>query len=464
MRRLTAIDSQFLYAEELAPAAHQHTLKVSVVGPGPQPYSFAHTKELLRSRLHLLPPFRWRLVRVPADLHHGVWIEDPDFDLDFHVRRMGCPAPGTERELCELISDIAGRPLDRNKPLWELYLVEGLTDGRVAAVAKVHHALADGVASAELLDLFFDVSPDAPEPHPDRWVPDAVPSKARLVVDAGRDLVRHLATGLPVIVRLTRRARARKRIDGLIASQLPPKIFTAPRTPFNRPLTPHRNFTVLSVPLDDVKAVKSALGTSINDVVLATAAGGLRQYLSARGALPDGPLVGSIPVSTRQENEKGTWGNQLAKIYVSLPTDVADPVERLRAAKVAADTAKADLARTLGSRLENWIEFLPPAVLRAIGRVFLLQVRSGKSSENLVVSNVPGPRAPLYIGGARMDSFFSVGPLTEGVGLNITAWSYVDQFNVCLLACREAVPDLWDLTDCLRDAFEELQKAAGAGS
>ncbi len=462
MRRLTAIDAQFLYTEEMAPAAHQHTLKVSVVGPGPTPYSFADTKELLRARLHLLPPFRWRLVRVPGDLHHPVWIEDPDFDLDFHVRRMGCPAPGGDRELCELIADILGRPLDRGRPLWELYLVEGLTGGRVAAVAKVHHALADGVASAELLDLFFDRSADAPEPAADPWRPDPVPRRPRLVVDAAVDVARLLARGLPTIVRLTRRARARKRIDGLLASQLPPKIFTAPPTPFNRPLTPHRTFAVLSVGLDEVKAVKAAFGTTINDVVLAVAAGGVRRYLSAHGSPPAGPLVGSIPVSTRAEHEKGTWGNRLAKIYVALPTDVADPVERLRAAKVAADAAKADLERTRGSRLENWIEFLPVAVLRGIFRLFAAQVRAGKSSENLVVSNVPGPRTPLFIGGAPLDTFFSVGPLTEGVGLNITAWSYVDRLNVSLLACREAVPDLWELTDCLHEAFEELQKSAAA--
>jgi WS/DGAT/MGAT family acyltransferase len=216
----------------------------------------------------------------------------------------------------------------------------------------------------------------------------------------------------------------------------------------------------MTASLADVKAVRAAFGTTVNDVVLAAAAGGLRSYLLAHDALPAEPLVGSMPVSTRAEHERSTWGNRLAKVYVSLRTDIADPVERLRASHEAAEIAKADLARTRGARLENWIEYLPLPVLRAIGRLLVAQIDRGRSTENLVVSNVPGPRAPLYVDGAPLESFFSVGPLTDGVGLNLTAWSYVDQLNVCLLACRESVPDLWFLTDCLRDALEELKKAA----
>lgn len=464
MRRLTAMDAQFLYNEELAPAAHQHTIKVSILGPSAgDAYSFVQAKAALGSRLHLLPPFRWRVVRVPGDLHHPEFVEDPDFDLDFHVRRMAVPSPGTMRELCELISDVASRPLDRNRPLWELYLVEGLEGGRLASVAKMHHTLADGVASAELLDLFYDATPDAPAPPVDTWRPEVIPSRRRRLVAAVPDLARLLAHGLPPIVAATRNARQQRTIEGVAASERPPKVFTAPKTSFNGMLTPHRSFTMLSVPLADVRKVKSAFGTTINDVVLATAAGGLRRYLGERGELPDRPLVGSVPVSTRPESERMTWGNHLSKIYVSLPTDVSDPVDRLRAAKAAANNAKADLAITRGARIENWIEYLPVSVLRMIGRVFLRQVRAGKPSENVVVSNVPGPRSTLYIGGTPMESFFSVGPLIEGVGLNITAWSYVDQMNVCLLSCREAVPDLWALTEHLSDAFQELLKLAAEG-
>ena len=462
MRRLRAIDAQFLYLEEEIPAAHQHTIKVSTIGPNEAAdYSFADSKVLLGERLHRLPPFRWRVVRVPGDLHEPLFVEDPDFDLDFHVRRMAVPAPGGIHELCELISDIASRPLDRNRPLWELYLIEGLEDGGLASVAKVHHTLADGVASAELLDLFYDATADAQPSGRDDWQPEAIPGRWSLLAHAVPDLARLLVDGLPRILGDTRRARRLKKATPPLVSEPPPKSFTAPRTPLNRPLTPHRSFTVISVPLDDIRKVKTAFGTTINDVVLATAAGGVRRYLLERDALPATPMVASVPVSTRPPEARLTWGNHLAKIYVSLRTDVADPIERLQASRRAANAAKADLEATRGSRLEDWIEYLPVFLLRLLVRVLNRRFRSGKApSENLVVSNVPGPRSKLYIGGSPVTSFFSVGPLVESVGLNITAWSYVDQMNVCLLSCREAVPDLWHLTDLLRESFDELAKLA----
>jgi WS/DGAT/MGAT family acyltransferase len=457
VRRLTAIDAQFLYVEALDPSSHTHTLKVSVLGPSPHtPYSFDLAKAQLRSRIGLLPPFRWRLVQTPLAIHHPVWIEDPDFDLEWHVRRMGCPAPGGDRELCELISDIASRPLDRTHPLWELWVIEGLSGDRIATVAKVHHALADGVASAELLNQVYDHAPVADPPPPDTWVPEAVPARRTLAWAATRDVARLLAAGLPTIVRLSRRARQHKRIAGLVVSEQPPKLFQAPTTPFNRPLTPHRSFAIASFSFADVRAVRAAFGTTVNDVVLAVAAGALRRYLERHGALPAGPLVGGMPVSVRTEAEQGTWGNRIVQIYVSLPTDVADPVERLAAAHRSATAAKADLEATRGARLENWLELLPLPVLKAIGRIFVRQVRAGRSPNNVTISNVPGPRSPLFIDGAPVEAFYSVGPLMSGTGLNITAWSYVDQLNVAILACRELVPDLWDLVDLLRDELDVL--------
>jgi WS/DGAT/MGAT family acyltransferase len=457
VRRLTAIDAQFLYAEDLDRGAPTHTLKVSIIGPNPtMPYSYELAKEQMRARIGLLPPFRWRLVETPFALHHPVWIEDPDFDLEWHVRRMGCPAPGSERELCELISDIASRPLERSHPLWELWVIEGLALGRIATVAKVHHALADGVASAELLNQVFDHSP-TPEPPPeDTWSPEPVPPPRTLALAAARDVARLLATGLPTIVRLSRRARAHKRIAGLVVSEQPPKLFQAPPTPFNRQLTPHRSFAIGSFALADVRAVKAAFGATVNDVVLAVAAGALRRYLIELGGLPDAPLVGGMPVSVRTDAERGTWGNRIVQIYVALPTDVADPRDRLTAARRASSAAKADLEATRGARLENWLEYLPLPVLKGIGRLFMRQIRSGRAPNNLTISNVPGPREPLYLDGAPVESFFSVGPLMSGTGLNVTAWSYVDQLNVVVLGCREITPDIWRLVELLRDELEIL--------
>jgi diacylglycerol O-acyltransferase len=460
VRPLTALDAQFLYAEEIRPAAFAHTLKVTVleVGDG---YSFEATKAAFARRLHLAPPFRWRLVRTPGDLNHPWWIEDPDFDLDFHVRRAACPAPGGVRELCDFIADVAGRPLDRAKPLWEMYVVEGLEDGCIATVVKMHHALADGVASSQLLDQLFYTRPDAPAVEAQPWEGEEVPNRRALLRAGLAPLPKLLATGIPATIRTARRARKQKQIEGLTAADLPPKAFEAQPMFTNGLLTPHRRFTMVSVPLADLREIRAVFGTTINDVVLAVTAGGLRRYLERNGLPADHHAVGSVPVSTRGEGERPAWGNHIAKIYVALPVDVADPIERLQAARVAANRAKDDLGRTLGARLENVIDYLPVFFLKGVvARLLLGQIEKGAASENLIVSNVPGPREPLYIDGVRVRSFFSMGPLSEGAGLNVTAWSYVDQMNVCLLACRELVPDLWALTDDLYDAFDELRKLA----
>lgn len=460
MRRLSALDAVFLYTEEIFPGVHQHTIKVTVLGPNPDPavtYSFERAKAILAERLHRLPPFHWRIVRVPGDLHHPVAVHDSNFDLDFHVRRVAAHSPGSTRELSDIVADIASRPLDRSKPLWEMHLVEGLEGGRVAAVAKVHHTLADGVASAELLDLFCDAAPahalDAlPEPSL-----GSRPTAGRLVASAAGDVVSTLRRAVPRLVGRSMEVRAarRARPDHVEGSN-PPRVFSAPAVSFNRALTPHRGFTVLSLPLADVKAVKSAHGVTINDVLLATTAGGLRRYLQRRGELPDRPLVGGMPVSTRPDSERLTWGNHLGRVYVSIPVDVEDCVERLGAAHRYAAEAKAEFSITTGARIENWVELLPKPLIRAVGTVYRRRLASGRPSENLVVSNVPGPRRRLSIGGAPVESFFSVGPLLEGVGINLTAWSYVDQLNVSVLTCREALPDPWQLNEDLRVAFDEL--------
>ncbi|MGH9186257.1 MAG: WS/DGAT/MGAT family O-acyltransferase [Acidimicrobiales bacterium] len=464
MRRLTAIDALFLYQEDVDPANHQHTLKVSIIDPATagHPYEFAETKETVRRRLPVIPFLRWRLVTVPFRVNHPVWIDDPDFDLDFHVRRVGCPAPGGDRELGELISDIASRPLDRARPLWELYMVEGLAGGRVAAVAKVHHALADGVASAEALQRIFDPGPGGADPDlPAGPLGEPVPSRRRVLASALADLAHHLTTELAEIIRVTRRVRQQKALWGAGPADLPPKRFASPPTPLNRIITPHRLFAFTSVPLDDARAVKDAFGCTINDVFLATVAGALRRYLDERGVLPAAPLVGGVPVSIRTPEQAGTWGNRLAMMYVSLRSDIDDPIERLRAAQAASQASKDDFERTRGARIENWIEFMPVSLARLILRRYgALARRGGPSAVNVVVSNVPGPRTPLYANDARMEAFYSIGPLNIGVGLNITVWSYVDQLNFSLLACREAVPDLWTLTDFLRDGVAELRKAS----
>ena len=462
MQRLNAIDAFFLYMEE--PTVHEHTVKLSMLdySDAPGGYSFAAIREIMRNRMHRVPPFRWRVVNTPLGLNHPLWIEDPNFDLDYHLLRVGVPPPGGPKEFAAIVSQIASRQLDHARPLWELWMVEGLDHGRVAAVAKVHHTVADGVSSAELLDNFYDASPDAPPVTAEAWTPERIPSKPVLVGKAVADLFRLWRNELPPMVRSWREARARLKKSGIKPEDVP-QPFTAPDVPFNAVITPHRLFGLLTLSLDDAKAVRSALGGTINDVTLATVSGALRRYLLRKNQLPKEPLVAGIPVSTRTPADRGTYGNRLVVMYSLLRTDLEDPGERYAAVREASATAKQYLSAARGARLDDWGEMFPPIWGKAIYRGLMNKKRSGgPSMYNVTVSNVHGPDAPLYLGKARLQSFYSVGPIGEGIGLNITMWSYVNQMNFSLLGCKEAVPDLADLTDDIRESFEELRKVAAA--
>jgi diacylglycerol O-acyltransferase / wax synthase len=460
VERLSGLDAGFLYME--TPTAHMHTLKIAVIDPADStpPYSFQAVKDVLASRIHLLPPFRRRIVEVPFRLHHPVWIEDPDFDIDYHVRRVGCPAPGGPREFCEMISDVASRPLDREHPLWEIWVVEGLEDGRVGFVAKMHHTIADGLAAAALLANVMQAIPEgetlAPAP---KWRSERIPSNRRLLFDAVADLGRDLR-GLPDLLKRTFEALTalrRLRSSTEVKSPMP---FSTVSTSFNGALTSHRIFAMTTLSLADVKAVRSAFGSTVNDVVLAVCAGALRRYLSDRGELPSKPLIAGVPVSTSTETRLG--GNRVSNMFVGLRTDLDDPVARLKAVQETTKAAKV-VHNILGTEmLADWSQRTPP---RPFAWFMRLYSRKGWASRhrppiNLVVSNVPGPPAPLEIVGARLETLSSVGPILEGIGLNITVWSYVGAMNFGIVACREHMPDIWSLADALRDSLEELRKAA----
>jgi WS/DGAT/MGAT family acyltransferase len=457
MERLTGLDAGFLYME--TPTLHMHTLKIAIVDPSSVPggYSFQKVKDTMAERLHLLPPFRRRVVEVPGRIHHPVWVTEPDVDLSFHVRRVGCPAPGGMHEFCEIASDIASRQLDRSRPLWEVWVVEGLEEGKVGFVSKIHHTVADGVAAASLLGSIAGAI-DTPSPVEAR--PETLPSRRRLFVDALRDLLRELA-GLPKLLRRTVRSLAelrRRRHTGDVTSPLP---FSTPNLSFNGPLSSHRLFTMTSLGLDDAKMVKNTFSTTLNDVVLAVTAGALRRYLTERGELPDRPLVAGVPVSTAAEPDR-LGGNKVSNMFTSLPVQIPDPVERLRAIHEVTRSAK-DAHNVLGAEmLRDWSEVTPP---RPFAWFMRLYSRRGLAARhrppiNLVVSNVPGPRQPLEIAGARIVAIYSMGPILEGIGLNVTVWSYLDALNFGVVACPEHAPDLWRLTDSLHEALAELVKAA----
>ena len=463
-QRLSGFDAGFLYQE--TPTAHMHTLKVAILDPATVPggYSFDLLRHVLAGRLHLLPPFTRRIVTVPLRVHHPVWVEDPDFDLDNHLVRLAAPQPGGPRELGAIVSSIASHPLDRDRPLWELSVVENLPGGQVACIAKVHHALADGVSSAEM--LMAVMGEDAqPDPGGDSRPPAGpLPGRWELFGEGLLDVVR-LLLGFPGQLRRTATGVAEMRRQTNDLDAVPPRVFSGPRTPFNRALTSERIFAFTSLELADAKAIKAALGTTLNDAVMAICAGAVRAYLQGRGEPVDRPLVVGVPVSTRTEAQRGTYGNHVSNMFTTLPVHLADPVERLRAISAVNRTAKRQ-ADTLGSdSFEALSEYTPPVLTSLYARLLgrLRVADRTRSPINLIISNVPGPASALNVAGARLEAIYSVGPILEGIGLNITMWSYLGQMNFGLLSCRRLMPDLWDLAEMLHESCAQLIKAAAAG-
>jgi diacylglycerol O-acyltransferase len=467
MERLTGLDAGFLYME--TPSQHMHTLKVAVVDPSTDPngYSFERVGEALQQRLHLVPSFRRRLVDVPLQLHHPVWIEDPAFDLHAHLHRAVLPAPGGHQELDDLMSEIVSTPLDRSRPLWELWAVEGLAGGHVAFVSKIHHCLADGVKAAQLLATVLDEQPDAPEPEREDWHPEPPPSRRTLLLDAIKDLAREIARLPKLLGRTFRgvRAAARARRSRDVSPPLP---FSTPKLSFNTALSPHRRFVTTSLSLTEVKAIKKALDCTVNDVVLALCAGALRRYLEERGELPGRALMAGVPTSTRSAEaarDRASSGNQVSNLFTVLPVEIGDPEERVRLIHETTKGAKEQLNLLGVDMLADWSEITPPrpfaAIVRAYSRLGL--AARHRPPINLVVSNVPGPAEPLYISGSRLLAIYSMGPILENIGLNITVWSYLDTLNFGIVACDDDMPAA--LATHLHEALAELQKvAAGKGT
>jgi diacylglycerol O-acyltransferase len=465
MERLSGLDAAFLYIE--TPTVHMHVCATIVMDPSTVQggYSLDTVKDLIRERLHLVPPLRRRLATVPFNLHHPVWVEDPDFDLDYHVRRIGCPAPGGEAELAELVGDIASRQLDRSRPLWELWVVENLAGGKVAAVAKMHHCTVDGVSGANMLVHFLDIEAD-PAPQTgveDGWKPERTPSDVELL---GRAIVTRvsrplqLARVLPQTLRAaTSFVLARRRRDGAGM----PAPLRSPRTAFNGVITPHRKVAFARIPLERVKAVKNAFGTTVNDVVLAVCSGALRRYLDRNEDLPGRSLTAVVPVSVRTEEQQKQLGtNRVSALFTSLSTDVDDPVERLMAIHEVNKGAKEEHHAIGAHMLRDWAEFAAPTTFSLAARAYssLGLAERVPTPYNLVISNVPGPPIPLYFAGAKLEALYPLGPIMHGLGLNVTVLSYRDTLYWGLIACRELMPDLWDLAAAIPEALAELAEAA----
>jgi len=486
MRQLTSLDAQFLAIENGRNLGHVSGLSVYDPATAPEGVLTADRMcTVITERLHLLPPFRWRRVEVPLGLDHPYWIEDPDFDVEYHVRELALPAPGDDRQLAEQVARIHGRALDRAHPLWELYVIQGLKGGRVGVFTKIHHAAIDGMSGAEILGVLLDPAPEgrdvppAPNGRPPAPAPGQLEMLQRGLIGLPRHQLRalnalprtlaHLDSipgvqdipGAPALARITRRLGriGRPARDG---GMLEAPRSKAPRTIFNGPVSSHRRVSFGTLSLTTVKAIKHATGTTVNDVVVTICAAALRSWLDARGELPDAPLVAMIPVSVRTAEEQGTYGNRVSTMAVAIPTDVADPLARLEAAHEALRSAKEHHRAVPATLLQDATRFVPPAIHARASRVTLrLSTRNAVTPIfNVVISNVPGSPTPLYCAGARLLANYPVSAVADGMGLNITVLSYEDRLDFAIVADREQVADAWPLMDALAAALDELEACA----
>ncbi|MCV7216366.1 wax ester/triacylglycerol synthase family O-acyltransferase [Mycobacterium crocinum] len=459
MRRLNGMDAMLLYSE--TPNLHTHTLKVAIVDAAgfDGDFDFEVFRRTVADRLHLLEPLRYRLVEIPGRLHHPMWLENCQVDLDYHLRRVTVPAPGGRRELDAVIGEIASTPLDRTRPLWEFHFAEGMADDRFALIGKVHHTLADGVASANLLARLMDLAGDdaAPaQPYPVCAVPPAPELLQSAFVDHLRQaaelpaLVKDAAAGF---VRLRRQQRQRRDQVDLA------KPFSAPATFVNHVVSPARTFATATLDLAQVKETAKRLDVTFNDVILAIAAGGLRELLLRHDGHADQPLVATVPVATDKSPDRVT-GNEIGGLSVSLPVHVDDAIERVRLTAVASRRAKENF-ELLGPTVQGrMMQYLPTAMAPA---VFRWQGRRADRNRimNVAVSNVPGPRERGHIGGAPVSEIYSVGVLSAGSAFNMTVWSYVDQVDIAVLSDDRTFTDVHEATDAMVRAFGEIRTAAG---
>jgi diacylglycerol O-acyltransferase len=456
VKRLSGWDAVLLYSE--APNVHMHTIKVAVIELQQPTVEFGveQFREVIRGRLYKLEPFRYQLVDIPFKFHHPMWRENCDIDLDYHIRPWRLPEPGGRRELDEAIGEMASTPLDRSRPLWEMYFVEGLADGRIAVVGKIHHALADGVASGNLMARGMDLQPD---PQADRhsFITDPEPAPGELMRSAFVDHLRQIAQ-LPRVMKYTgagivRVLRRHRKISPNLT-----RPFTPPPSFMNHRLTPERRFATARLPLTDVKQTSKRLGVTINDLVLAISAGALRQLLLKYDGVADHPLLASVPVSFNFDPNRVS-GNYFTGMLVALPVDIADPLERVRQSHDAAASAKESYQLVGPEVVSRWSAYLPPRPAEALFRK--LSDKDGQNKVlNIPISNVPGPRERGRVGGALVTEIYSVGPLTAGSGLNITVWSYVDQLSISVLTDGATVDDPHEVTEAMLAAFNEIRAAA----
>jgi diacylglycerol O-acyltransferase / wax synthase len=461
MERLSGLDASFLYIESLSQPQHVCSILEVDTSSMPGGYTFKRLHDELALRIAAIPEFRAKLADSQLNLDYPVWVDDDAFDLDRHLFRIALPSPGGRRELAEICGHIASEPLDRGKPLWEMWVIEGVAEtdphagGLLAVMTKVHHAAVDGVTGANLLSQLCSLEPEVPPPEPVQG-----PGKAGTFQIAAGGLLRfalrplQLANVMPTtvatVVETLRRARS-----GL-AMAAP---FAAPATRFNASITAHRNVAFAQLDIDDIKKVKDRFNVTVNDVVMALCAAVLRWFLSDHAELPDRSLVAMVPVSVHNKSHR-PGHNQLSGMFCRLETHIGDPAQRLRA--IARDDAVAKNHSSVISPtlLQDWTQLAARAAFGAVFRLVADSPIFGHPVHNLIVSNVPGPQATLYFLGCEVEAIYPLGPLFHGCGLNVTVMSLNGKLNVGIISCPDLVPDLWRIADGFNVALEELLECA----
>ena len=472
MERLRGLDAAFLAMETAT--MHMHMAAVLVLEPPdhasgePPAVQADRMRAVVDERLHLVPLLRRRVLRVPFGLHHPVWADDPGFDLDYHLQRASLPAPGGPAELSAFVGGILSRPLDTGRPLWEMHVVEGLESGHLAVVPKLHHAVIDGVSGAQTLAAFLDLGPEgrAVPRRVSPWRPHPLPGDLEVLGHSLSSMVqepeRVIGSVRRTVGALWSLSERNRRLRDEDETRPPPAPFRAPRTSLNGSISAQRRAAFAEVPLEDLHTVRRAFGGTVNDVVLTAVAGALRRLLAERGEGLGEPLVAMVPISARAESDRGTQGNKLSAMLVSLATTVADPVVRLRLVAEGTRLAK-EQARVLSEELiRGWAQLALPALSSRVARLSgnLRLFDHLPPLFNVVVSNIPGPDVPLWWAGARVVGMYPLGPILEGVGLNVTVVSYSGTLYVGVVGCRELVPEVDHIGRLLGEAFAELCKAA----
>jgi diacylglycerol O-acyltransferase / wax synthase len=460
--RLTAIDASFLHQE--GHNSHMHVGAVSIFeGPPPE---FEEFLDSLRVRLHLVPRYRQKLAEAPLQTGRPVWVDDPTFNLEYHVRQTALPEPGSEEQLMRLTSRVFSQQLDRSKPLWETWLVEGLEGNRFALISKTHHSLVDGIAGVDLAQVLFDLTPVPQEiPHPDEpWEPAREPNPIELLADGVAGLAKaSLGVAARALGAATRPsesiAELREAAEGLgeiVWAGMNP----APETPLNVEIGPHRRFVGVRNRLEDFKTIKNAFGGTVNDAVLTVVSGSLREWLQSRGIRTEGlELRALVPVSIRGSHERGALGNRIAVMRGPLPVYVEDPVARLQAVRQAMGELK-ESKQAVGAEVLTGVQnFAPPTILAQASRL-----NFSTRFFNVIVTNVPGPQFPLYVRGRELDDVFPVAFLPENHALAIAIMSYNGKINFGLLGDYDALPDIARIADGIEASLSELVALAGRGA